>query len=72
MKSQWGNDGNICFAEEEEEEEEEESDFGVTGESVMDIIAICIQHFKQETVKNDVFWGVTPCGSCKSRRFGGT
>jgi hypothetical protein len=24
------------------------------------------------TVKIAVFWDVTPCGSCKSRRFGGT
>jgi hypothetical protein len=23
-------------------------------------------------VKNGVFWVVTPCGSCKNRRFGGT
>jgi hypothetical protein len=23
-------------------------------------------------VKNGVFWDVTPCGSCKKRRFGGT
>jgi hypothetical protein len=23
-------------------------------------------------MKNDVFWNVTPCGSCKSRRFGRT
>jgi ethanolamine utilization microcompartment shell protein EutL len=23
-------------------------------------------------VKNGVFWDVTPCGSCKSRRFGET
>jgi hypothetical protein len=22
-------------------------------------------------MKNDVFWDVTPCSSCKSRRFGG-
>jgi hypothetical protein len=22
-------------------------------------------------MKNGVFWDVTPCGSCKSRRFGG-
>jgi hypothetical protein len=22
--------------------------------------------------KNGVFWVVTPCGSCKNRRFGGT
>jgi hypothetical protein len=24
------------------------------------------------TVKNGVFWDVTPCGSCKNRRYGGT
>jgi hypothetical protein len=24
------------------------------------------------TMKNGVFWVVTPCGSCKNRRFGGT
>jgi hypothetical protein len=23
-------------------------------------------------MKNAVFWDVTPCGSCKDRRFGGT
>jgi hypothetical protein len=23
-------------------------------------------------IKNGVFWVVTPCGSCKNRRFGGT
>jgi hypothetical protein len=23
------------------------------------------------TTKNGVFWDVTPCGSCKNRRFGG-
>jgi hypothetical protein len=23
-------------------------------------------------LKNGVFWVVTPCGSCKNRRFGGT
>jgi hypothetical protein len=23
-------------------------------------------------MKNAVFWVVTPCGSCKNRRFGGT
>jgi hypothetical protein len=23
-------------------------------------------------MKNDIFWDVTPCGSCKNRRFGGT
>jgi hypothetical protein len=24
------------------------------------------------TMENAVFWDVTPCGSCKNRRFGGT
>jgi hypothetical protein len=28
--------------------------------------------FTAMTMKNDVFWGVAPCGSCKNRRFGGT
>jgi hypothetical protein len=25
-----------------------------------------------KSLKNGVFWVVTPCGSCKNRRFGGT
>jgi hypothetical protein len=28
--------------------------------------------FTAVTVKNRVFWDVTPCGSCENRRFGGT
>jgi hypothetical protein len=28
--------------------------------------------FTVATMKNGVFWDVTPCGSCKNRRFGGT
>jgi hypothetical protein len=28
--------------------------------------------FTVVTMKNGVFWVVTPCGSCKNRRFGGT
>jgi hypothetical protein len=28
--------------------------------------------FTAVTMKNGVFWDVTPCGSCKDRRFGGT
>jgi hypothetical protein len=27
---------------------------------------------RTKTLKNGVFWDVTPCGSCKNRRFGGT
>jgi hypothetical protein len=28
--------------------------------------------FTAVTMKNGVFWDVTPCGSCENRRFGGT
>jgi hypothetical protein len=28
--------------------------------------------FTAVTMKTGVFWDVTPCGSCKNRRFGGT
>jgi hypothetical protein len=28
--------------------------------------------FTAVIMKNGVFWDVTPCGSCKNRRFGGT
>jgi hypothetical protein len=28
--------------------------------------------FTAVTMKNGVFWDVTPCGSCKNRRFRGT
>jgi hypothetical protein len=28
--------------------------------------------FTAVTMKDAVFWDVTPCGSCKKRRFGGT
>jgi hypothetical protein len=28
--------------------------------------------FTAVTMMNGVFWDVTPCGSCKNRRFGGT
>jgi hypothetical protein len=28
--------------------------------------------FTAVTMKNGVFWVVTPCGSCKNRRLGGT
>jgi hypothetical protein len=38
---------------------------------------ICVFHvtfevFTAVTMKNGVFLDVTPCGSCKNRRFGGT
>jgi hypothetical protein len=28
--------------------------------------------FTVDTMKNGIFWDVTPCGSCKNRRFGVT
>jgi hypothetical protein len=28
--------------------------------------------FMAMTMKDGVFWDVTPCGSCKNQRFGGT
>jgi hypothetical protein len=31
-----------------------------------------VEVFTAVTMKNGVFWVVTPCGSCKNRRFGGT
>jgi hypothetical protein len=31
-----------------------------------------VTSYMYNTRKNGVFWVVTPCGSCKNRRFGGT
>jgi hypothetical protein len=31
-----------------------------------------IKIFTGVTMKNAVFWDITPCGSCVNRRFGGT
>jgi hypothetical protein len=33
---------------------------------------IKFEFFAAVTMKNGVFWDVTPCGSCENRRFGGT
>jgi hypothetical protein len=35
-------------------------------------IFVRFEVFTVVTMKNGVFWDVTPCGSCKNRRFGGT
>jgi hypothetical protein len=35
-------------------------------------ISVRFEVFTTVTMKNGVFWDVTPCGSCKYRRFGGT
>jgi hypothetical protein len=36
-------------------------------------VTTCVRFevFTAVTMKNCVFWDVTPCGSCKNRRFGG-
>jgi hypothetical protein len=34
--------------------------------------ASCIDYSSTLKLKNGVFWVVTPCGSCKNHRFGGT
>jgi hypothetical protein len=41
------------------------------------LTAICepiatLEAFMAVTMKNAVFWDVTPCGSCKNRRLEGT
>jgi hypothetical protein len=36
------------------------------------IIFARFEVFTVVTMKNGVFWDVTPCGSCKNRRSGGT
>jgi hypothetical protein len=35
-------------------------------------INVRFEVFTAVTMKNGIFWVVTPCGSCKNRRFGGT
>jgi hypothetical protein len=35
------------------------------------ILPVRLEVFTAVTIKNGVFWDVTPCGSCKNRRFGG-
>jgi hypothetical protein len=46
---------------------------GVGGSGCIDprILDFCSVLSFALTVKNAVFWDVTPCGSCKNRRFGG-
>jgi hypothetical protein len=40
--------------------------------AVKNLWVVRFEVFKVVTMKNAVFWNVTPCGSCKNRRFGGT
>jgi hypothetical protein len=35
-------------------------------------LIVRFEAFMAVTMKNGVFWDVTPRGSCKNRRFGGT
>jgi hypothetical protein len=43
------------------------------GLSVVDRIGLAQDRYMWREVMNDgIFWDVTPCGSCKNRRFGGT
>jgi recombination DNA repair RAD52 pathway protein len=35
-------------------------------------VVVRLEVFTAVTMKNGVFWDVTPYGSCKNRRFGGT
>jgi hypothetical protein len=45
----------------------------MTGHEEYSIVAfVRFEVFTAVTMKNGVFWDVTPCGSCKNRRFGGT
>jgi hypothetical protein len=36
------------------------------------VCCVRFEVFTAVTMKNAVFWDVTPCGSCKNRRFRGT
>jgi hypothetical protein len=36
------------------------------------VCRLIFEVFTAVTMKNGIFWDVTPCGSCKNRRFGGT
>jgi hypothetical protein len=44
---------------------------GLTGQGKIDNFfdSVRFEIFTAVTMKNGVFWDVTPCGSCKNRRF---
>jgi cytidine deaminase len=44
----------------------------IRGAATNDNTSIRFEVFKAVTMKNDIFWNVTPCGSCKNRHFGRT
>jgi hypothetical protein len=37
-----------------------------------DLTFVRFEVFTAVAMKNGILWDVTPCGSCKNRRFGGT
>jgi hypothetical protein len=41
-------------------------------ERAISVFNVRFEVFTAVTMKNGVFWVVTPCGSCKNRCFGGT
>jgi hypothetical protein len=53
------------------EEEEVGGTCGTNG-GEEECVYIRFEIFTAVTMKNGVIWDVTPCGSCKNRRFGGT
>jgi hypothetical protein len=56
------------------EEAEKHSGVKLVLQNISITFTCCVrlEVFTAVTVKNGVFWDVTPCGSCKNRRFGGT
>jgi hypothetical protein len=36
------------------------------------LLLVVVMVVRISVMKNSVFWDVTPCGSCKNRRVGGT
>jgi hypothetical protein len=45
---------------------------GELGITLASLVYVRFEVFTAVTMKNEVFWDVTPCGCCKNRRFGGT
>jgi hypothetical protein len=41
-------------------------------EMLKESLVVRFEVFTAVTMKNGVFWDITPCGYCKNRRFGGT
>jgi hypothetical protein len=40
--------------------------------AIINVFYVRFEVFTAVTMKNGVYWDVTPCGSCKNRGFGGT